>query len=141
MNFNKCYPQPSVPITPSWRMDFLVGLILGVLIYYKLYFQKQYLYSQVGGENKSIGTGYKHNCFSLPVLFKYKLLPKISFVAGPQFDLLIKAKEKINDGITDTTHETEERNIGTTTGVGFKLGNDLSLNARFMHCLNHIGIT
>lgn len=105
-----------------------------------LFFQSEYLYSQTGGEAKSNNTVYKLNYFSLPVLLKYQLHEKFSLMAGPQFDLLINAKKTVNGSSTDITHDTEERSLTATAGMEFQLLPSLSVCARYMHGLNHIGI-
>lgn len=141
MNFNKGYPAPSFPVESSWRPGFLLGFLLEVPLPYKFSLQQEYLYAQVNGNNQNLNANYSHSYLSLPLLLKYRILPKIIVMGGPHFELLIVAKEEVNGQITNTTHETEERSIGITGGLGFQAWKFLSFNARFMHGFNHIGIT
>ncbi|QNF35382.1 outer membrane beta-barrel protein [Adhaeribacter swui] len=141
MNFNKGYPTPATPVKASWRPGFLLGFFLEVPLPYNFSLQQEYLYTQINGTHQGLQTQYGHSYLSLPLLLKYRLLPKVVIMAGPQFELLIAAQEKANGQTTNTTHETEERSIGFTAGLGFRVSKFLSLNARFMHGFNHIGIT
>ncbi len=65
---------------------------------------------------------------------------RIAIIAGPQFDLLISAKQKSNGSVTTITHDTEERNISGLAGVEIKLSDAIFLDARYIHGFNHIGI-
>jgi len=54
--------------------------------------------------------------------------------------LLINAKKKAGDTYSGITHDTEERNFGITAGFEYKVIDDISLNARYLSGLSHIGI-
>jgi opacity protein-like surface antigen len=140
INFAKGVPPPTTPINTNWGAGIAFGFLMQVHISGGLFVQPEYLYSQTGGEAKSNNTVYKLNYFSLPVLLKYQLHEKFSLLAGPQFDLLINAKETVNGSSTDITHDTEERSLAATAGMEFQLLPSLSVCARYMHGLNHIGI-
>ncbi|RDC62774.1 porin family protein [Adhaeribacter pallidiroseus] len=141
MNFNKGYPPPMVPVEASWQPGFLLGFSLEVPLPYNFSLQQEYLYAQFNGENRNLSTHYKHSYLSLPLLLKYRIIPKVILMAGPQFDLLIAAEEESNGQTTNSTHGTEERSIGITGGLGFQAWKQISLNARFTHGFNHIGLT
>ena len=61
-------------------------------------------------------------------------------MAGPQFDLLVKAKQTTGGSTTDITHDTEERSIGITGGIEYRITPAVSICARYMHGFNHIGL-
>ncbi|MEI9909151.1 MAG: porin family protein [Bacteroidota bacterium] len=140
INFAKGVPPPVTPINTNWATGITFGFLMQVHITGDMFFQPEYLYSQTGGEVKDNNTVYKLNYFSLPVLLKYQVHEKFSLLAGPQFDLLIHAKKKVNGNSTDITHDTEERSLTATAGIEYQLLSSLSLCARYMHGLNHIGI-
>lgn len=98
------------------------------------------MFAQLSGEVSNGGSRYTLRYLSLPLLLRYALAPKVALVAGPQFDLLIEAQQDTNDQTTNITHDTEERGIGATAGVEVSLLKNLSLNARYLQGLNHIGI-
>lgn len=140
MNFNKGYPAPAETISPSWKPGFLLGFVVEIPVYGKLKMQPEYLYLQTEGENKATGATYSFSYISLPVLFKHPLISQLSIMAGPQFDLLIKADQRFEGNATVITHDTEERSIAAVVGLDYGLSSVLSLNARYLHGFNHIGL-
>jgi hypothetical protein len=140
VNFAQGSPPPDIPIETSRRTGINIGFLILVPLNDRLFFQPEYLYSQMGGQEKKSGTVYKLNYFSMPVFLKYQLTEKFSLMAGPQFDLLINAK-KIDSGSSSLiTHDTEERSFAVTAGVEFKIIRSISLCARYVHGINHIDI-
>ncbi|PVY38665.1 porin family protein [Pontibacter virosus] len=140
LNFNKGFPKPTVPVELTWGIGFSGGFLMEVPIYQRLHFQQEYLYTYVEGKVESEGLQYKLKYISLPVLLKYKLLPRLSLVAGPQFDILLHAVEIQGGNSLDIIHQTEERNIGVVAGIEYKLSDKIVIDTRFMHGLNHIGM-
>lgn len=118
----------------------MAGLLVQIALPHKLALQQEYLLSQVGGEISNGGAQYTLRYLSLPLLLKYTLVPRVTLVAGPQFDLLIQAQQKVSGQTTNITHDTEERGIGAIAGLEIGLSNNLSLSARYLQGLNHIGI-
>ena len=139
MNFNKGYPRPAETIGSSWKPGFTAGLFMEVPVFSSLYIQPEYLYSYIQGEHVTHGETYTMHYLSLPVALKCKLGERLAVMAGPQFDILLKAS-KTPGAESDITHDTEERNIAALAGLEYKLLNFLSLNARYIHGINHIGI-
>lgn len=140
MNFNKGYPRPPSPVENNWKAGFTAGLLLGIMLNEKIALQQEYLWSRMQSKETSSETDYVFDYLSLPVMLQYTVFPRVSLLAGPQFDLLIQAKERVNSQAVNTTHDTEERSIGATAGIGVRLLDNLSLNARYTHGLNHINL-
>ena len=140
MNFNKGVPAPAEPVEASWKTGFVLGLLMDVPVVRKLHIQPEYLYLEAGGKNRNTGADYSMSYVSLPVLFKYNVVETLSLVAGPQFDLLIKATETVDGEESVTTHDTEERSIFGVVGLEFNVTKSFSLNARYLNGFNHIGI-
>ncbi|WP_165963653.1 porin family protein [Hymenobacter radiodurans] len=138
MNFNKGYPKPPAPVENNWKPGFTAGLLVGIRLNEKLAFQQEYLWSRMQGKETNSATDYSFDYLSLPVLIQYTVFPRVSLLAGPQFDLLIQAEKRANGQTLNITRDTEERSIGATAGVGVRLLNNLSLSARYTHGLNHI---
>jgi opacity protein-like surface antigen len=138
-NFNMGEPKPLVPVDTKWKTGFVVGALveLGLSEHWAL--QQEYLFSQQSGE-VSNGARYKMHYLSLPLLLKYRVLPRLAVVAGPQFDLMLKAQQKVGGQTTNITHDTEERGLGATAGLELSLWRSLSLSARYLQGLNHVGI-
>ncbi len=140
MNFNKGVPAPVAPISASWKTGFTIGVMINFSLADNILLQPGYLFSQRNGSDKSTGTNYSMNYLSLPVLLSYEISPTIAVAAGPQVEILISAKNKINGVTNNITHDTEERSIGLTAGIDFKPFHSFLISARYMHGLNHIGI-
>ena len=140
MNFNKGFPAPSQPVDPSWNTGLVAGLFMEVPVIGQFYVQPEYLYAETGGADNVAGNTFKMSYLSLPLLFKYKPIKRLALMAGPQFDLLIKAKQSSGTESFDSTHDTEERSIAAVAGIEFNILEYLSLNARYMQGFNHIGI-
>lgn len=139
-NFNRGEPKPVVPIDTKWKPGFVVGALVEVGLSKHLALQQEYLYAQQSGEISNGGARYKMHYLSLPLLLKYRALPRLAVVAGPQFDLMLKAQREINGQTADITHDTEERGFGATAGLEVTLLRSLSLSARYLQGLNHVGI-
>lgn len=139
-NFNRGVPAPPVAVDTKWKPGIAAGFLLQVPLSKLFSLQQEYLFSQMGGEIKDSGTEYKFSYLSLPLLLKYGFLSRFSLFAGPQFDLLIQAKQQINGASLDITHDTEERSIGAVAGAEYYVLKNVSLTGRYMHGLNHIGI-
>ncbi|GAA4439563.1 hypothetical protein GCM10023188_36040 [Pontibacter saemangeumensis] len=140
-NFNQGYPKPSKPVETIWKAGFIGGLILEVTLYRKLYLQQEYAFAILKGTVKDAGAIYNLSYISLPVLLKYKLLPKLAIVAGPQFDILVQARERHDGNMTDITHDIEERNFSAVAGLTYMITKEISIDARFAQGLNHIGLS
>ncbi|QDA59537.1 porin family protein [Hymenobacter jejuensis] len=140
MNFNQVSPKPSPPFKTIWAPGFTGGFTLQVPLFGKLSLQQDYLISQRAGEDKDAGLKYRLQYLSLPVMLEYAISPRVVLMVGPQFDLLIKAKQQAANGTFNVTHDTEERNVGASAGIELSLSNHLSLDLRYMAGLNHIGL-
>ncbi len=140
MNFNKGFPAPEVPIKSSWKPGFVFGVLMEVPLYENFYIQPEYLFSQLEGGNTQSGVNYSMSYLSLPVLFKYKITSALALLAGPQFDLLIKAEQQGGSGDSNITHDTEERSIAAAAAIELNVFESLGFTAGFMHGFNHIGI-
>ncbi len=139
-DFNRGFPEPAAPVATAWRPGVVAGLLLQVPVGGRFSLQPEYLYSQMGGKKTGPDADYTFGYLSLPVLLKYGALPRLALLAGPQFDLLIHASQRVN-GVSETiTHDTEERSIGATAGLEFYVLRNLSLTARYTYGLNHIGL-
>lgn len=138
-NFNMGEPKPVVPIGTKWKTGFVVGALVEVGLSEHLALQQEYLYAQQRGEVRG-GARYQLHYLSLPLLLKYRVLPRLAVVAGPQFDLMLKAQQELSGQTTDITHDTEERGLGATAGLEMSLWRNLGLSARYLQGLNHVGI-
>jgi len=140
MNFNRGYPRPAVPIDASYRVGAVAGLSMRVPLGQKWALEQDYLFAQMRGANKTTDSEYNFAYLSLPLTVRYQVLPRLWLLAGPQFDLLIRAEQTAAGTTTTTTHDTEERSILSTAGVAVQLTTHLSLTARYLRGFNHVGL-
>lgn len=138
-NFNMGEPKPVVPVDTKWKTGFVVGALVEVGLSEHLALQQEYLYSQQSGEISG-GARYQMQYLSLPLLLKYRILPRLAVVAGPQFDLMLKAQQEVQGQTINITHDTEERGLGATAGLEVTIWRNLGLSARYLQGLNHVGI-
>ncbi|WP_162052650.1 porin family protein [Pontibacter pamirensis] len=139
-NFNKGFPRPTVPVETAWKYGFAGGLLLEVPIYKNLHLQQEYLFSSLGGEVVKERVRYRFSYLSLPVLLKYKVVNKFALLVGSQFDLILQVTESSAGNTKTIVHETEGRSFGAVAGVTYKISDTLSLDARYISGINHIGI-
>lgn len=137
-NFSK--GSPPSDFKTSWGPGFVGGVFLNVPISEKFTIQPEYLFRQMNSDISDPKTSLRFSYMSLPVLIKFNFTEKLALLAGPQFDLLIKADSESNGTETDITHETEERSIAATFGLEYLVWKTVALDARYMHGLNHIGM-
>jgi opacity protein-like surface antigen len=138
-NFNMGEPKPVVPVDTKWKTGFVVGALVEVGLSEHLALQQEYLYSQQSGEISG-GARYQMQYLSLPLLLKYRIVPRLAVVAGPQFDLMLKAQQEVQGQTINITHDTEERGLGATAGLEVTIWRNLGLSARYLQGLNHVGI-
>lgn len=140
MNFNRGYPHPGALIASSWRSGLMLGLSWQIPLIDRLSIKQEYCLSQMQGAHASWGARYSFIYVSLPLLLKYRLSRKLSLLCGPQFDLLVIAREFEGNRSSDITRKTEARSVGVAGGVGYIFARKIILGVRFMRGLNNIGI-
>lgn len=140
MNFNRGFPKPASKVETSWNPGFLIGGLLEVPVFNKVFLQPEYSILLAGGKVESSATRYRLTYLSIPLLLKYKVSSRIAIVAGPQVELLIKGKKTEGGSSFNITHDTEERNIGVVAGFEIRLSKYFYFNTRYVHGMNNVGI-
>ena len=140
INFNKAFFPPSPAVKNIWKPGFTIGALLQLHLNDRFTIEPEYAYTQMNGKDPRINTSYTINYLSLPIFIKIKVLEKLSILAGPQFDLLISAKENTNNATTSIEHQTEERSISGIVGVELQVYRSFFVDARYQKGFNHIGI-
>lgn len=138
MNFVDDSLPSEISNEATWKSGGVVGLFMIVPLYGSFYIQPEYLYSQMGGITKSPQTKFEYNYLSMPVFLRWQAGQRFSLLLGPQFDLLINAKQKNGESIEVITEELEDRSIGATFGVEISLGQSFLVGIRYMRGINEI---
>lgn len=140
INFARGAGSPVDPINTNWQPGIIAGGLILVPVYGNLYFQPEYLFSQIGGKIENENRQYYINYVSLPVLLNWHLLDKFSLLAGPQFDLLINGRDKTPGYNRSIEREIEHRHLGITGGLEYFFTGNAVLDIRFIYGINNIGI-
>ncbi len=140
MNFNAGEPPPEIKSESSWKAGFTIGMQLRVPLINKLILQPEYSFNERNGSDKSMSIDYSIDYFSLPVLLGYRISSQFSLIGGPQFEILIDARENVNGTNINITHNIEERGIGILGGLEFTVIKSAFLSVRYLQGLNHIGL-
>ncbi len=140
INFSKGSLPPEPPIHTNWQPGIVAGFVVIIPLKHNFYFQPEYLFSQMGGNIENENRQFAINYASLPVLLKWEFLNKFSLLAGPQFDLLINAKETAGDNEISLDHDIEHRSIFITVGLGYSFTNNLGIGINYMQGFNHVDI-
>lgn len=97
--------------------------------------QPEFLYSQMGASANSTLWGdvtFRYNYFSVPVLVRYKLASWWNVFAGPQFDFLIRARQKQTTKTSTITYGIKDFDFVYTAGIGAS-SKVWTFDLRYMH--------
>jgi Outer membrane protein beta-barrel domain len=140
MNFNLGSTAPDTTIKSVWKPGFTFGFILQIPLVEKLSLQPEYSFTRRYGNDQSLGTDFRLDYFSMPLLLKYGISDRIDLIAGPQFDLLLNAQSTNKGESTDITHIVEERCIGIVGGLEVHIASAFFISGRYFQSFNNIGI-
>jgi len=86
----------------------------------KMGVQPELFYSSLGA--KSGSEVLKTNYLSLPIFFRYNVTENFHFLAGPQFSMLLSAKDEVGGSSTDIKDQLNSMDIGIVPGIGVDFG-------------------
>jgi hypothetical protein len=140
INISRLNTDGPTTMDNKWKTGFATGLYVNIPAGARFSVQPEFLYSSMGGdmEQFSSSTGYRLNYFSIPLLAKFNLVKGLSFVAGPQADILIVAKTLTTSGTFKTTGNYKDYSFNITGGLEFWPCKGFGLSARYMHGLDNI---
>lgn len=128
------------------KIGFNAGVFMNAPLAENFSIQPELMYSQMGDKyNQTIlGTTYARSrhldYLTLPVMFQYKATPALYLEAGPEFGLLLSAKNKFtNETNNSTISETgnykdnlNNFNIGIGIGAGYYFTPNVGITARYV---------
>ncbi|MBO9635305.1 MAG: PorT family protein [Chitinophagaceae bacterium] len=100
--------------------------------------QAEVLYSAQGTKKDVYDSEAKYNLdyINVPVMFQYHLPLGLYLETGPQIGFLTKAESDYKGAKLDRKNVTKSTDLSWVAGAGFKITDDLGVNARY-----NIGIT
>ena len=134
------------------KIGFNAGVFMNAPLAENFSIQPELMYSQMGDKyNQTIaGTTYARSrhldYVTLPVMFQYNATPAFYLEAGPEFGLLVGAKNKFTNESTNNTiaesanykDDLNGFNVGIGLGAGYYFTPNVGLTARYVAGLTDI---
>lgn len=134
------------------KIGFNAGVFMNAPLAANFSIQPELMYSQMGDKyNQKIGsTTYarsKHlDYITVPVMFQYNATPGFYLEAGPEFGLLVSAKNKFTNETANTTINESSNykddlngfNFGLGLGAGYYFTPNVGLTARYVAGLTDV---
>lgn len=146
VNFSSFTGDDSDMLNLSGRTGFLIGVTGEIMFTENLGVQPEVLYSSQGAKSDfhldipDFGTlsvdEFKVDYISIPILFKYYPIERLSLEIGPQMAFKVNSEVEGSMGnLSDTADfddETESFEFGGAVGLGYELPIGLFLQARYV---------
>ena len=120
---------------PDGLTSFHVGAVAEIPLSEKFLIQPEIVYSSQGFSEKYSGVTFKGkiNYINVPVMAGYRIIEGLTAHAGPQFGILVSAKESndVNDDTTDFKDDISSLDIGFGFGAQYELDFGLFFQARY----------
>ncbi|QCX52333.1 porin family protein [Elizabethkingia sp. JS20170427COW] len=133
------------------KIGFNAGLYLNAPISGSFSIQPEVIYNDLGSkvtfESGSYKSSYstKLGYISVPVMFQYNATPEFYLEAGPEFSFLVNADSKLKDNYGNSssvdmgTDNFNTFNFGVGLGLGYRITNNIGINARYTAGVTKIG--
>ncbi len=139
------FPTLSGAESSKFRTDFYVGGYANYKVTDQFSFQPELLYSKQGAgiktHNGSDNKIVTHN-INIPLMGRYEIMDGLNLEFGPQLGFLVSAQNKyeLNNSKTKTTITDNFKtfDFGLNLGAGYKVTDELEINARFTKGLTDI---
>ncbi len=125
----------------KYRLGYHAGLFGQIKLSDNFAIRPELLFSNKGYSSEGIqgaqpsGDGSIHlNYINFPVLVSYKVIDKLSFLAGPEFGYLLSAKSKFDSETIDVKENFDNNfDFGLSAGLSYSLSDNLMLEMRYTH--------
>jgi len=136
---SQVYTGGGVTYSPSSVVGFHGGVYLHAK-FGKFGIQPEAYYSMAGSKVTFSGASnaVKTNYISLPILLRFNITDFFNIHAGPQFGLLLSAKQTYNGTSTDIKNQMKSGDFGIAGGLGFDLPMGLSGGTRIVAGMSDI---
>ena len=138
------------------KVGYYAGVFMNVPVSESFSIQPEVLYNNLGSKVSStvLGTTYSSTLnldyVAVPVMFQYKATPQFYLEAGPEFGILVGAKDKGTEKLTvagttttrDYTNDIKDDvngfNVGLGIGAGYYFTDNIGISARYVAGLSDI---
>jgi hypothetical protein len=136
---NQVYTGGGFTSSPGSLLGFHGGVYLHAKMG-KFGIQPEAYYSMTGSKPTFSGASnaVKTNYISLPILLRWNITDFFNIHAGPQFGLLLSAKQTFNGTTTDIKNQMKSGDFGIAGGAGFDLPMGLNGGARIVAGMSDI---
>lgn len=127
------------------KIGFNAGVFANIPIASSFSVQPEVLYSQYGSKANYTMAGNKYSASSnldyvtVPVMLQYNFIPNFYIEAGPEFGLMVSAKNKVKNetnGNSSTTDNYKDElntfNFGIGLGLGYYFTDNIGVTARYV---------
>lgn len=135
INYSNVYDSEGEDFQADSKVGFAGGFFLAIPMGQLFGFQPEILFSQKGYQSTGslLGSSYNMtrttNWVDVPLLFSFKPVQFINFVAGPQYSYLISRKDVFTNGTSTIEQEKEFENENLRKNIlCFTGGLDLTMN-------------
>ena len=139
---NQVYTGGGFTSSPGSLLGFHGGVYLHAKMG-KFGIQPEAFFSMAGSKPTLSGASnaVKTNYISLPILLRWNITNFFNIHAGPQFGLLLSAKQTLNGTTTDIKKQVKSGDFGIAGGAGFDLPMGLNGGARVVGGLSDVSNT
>ena len=123
------------------KIGFNAGVFASIPVAESFTIQPEVLYSQYGSKAESANYSYSTNLdfITVPVMLQYNFVPNFYVEAGPEFGLMVSAKNKIkneSNGASATSDNYKDGlntfNFGVGIGAGYYFTDNIGVTARYV---------
>ncbi|MGC5745301.1 porin family protein [Chryseobacterium sp. NFX27] len=133
------------------KIGFNAGVFANIPVAESFSIQPEVIYSQYGNKTEfsnalgKFSTSSHLDYIAVPVMFQYNLIPNLYLEAGPEFGLMVSAKNKIkneNNGNSTTSDNYKDDlntfNVGIGLGAGYYFTPNFGITARYVAGLTDV---
>ncbi len=128
------------------KIGFNAGVFANIPIAESFSIQPEVLYTQYGDKYDQVVLGNRYSSarhldyVAVPVMFQYNFIPNLYVEAGPEFGILVNAKNKLkNETDNNTINESgnyrddlNSFNLGIGLGAGYYFTDNIGVTARYV---------
>lgn len=127
------------------KIGFNAGVFATIPVAASFNIQPEVIYSQYGSKADYTVLGNKYSSstnldyVTVPVMFQYNFVPNFYVEAGPEFGLMVSAKNKVkneSNGNSSTTDNYKDNlntfNFGIGLGAGYYFTDNIGITARYV---------